>query len=378
MRRMNRFITALLIVLSFAGAGLAAMFLKHENELAVGRQEKLRKLTEELQPVNEKRKELQNKDKEWQKTLEDEKKGKPCVMLCFNTMDDEVYYTMYDMMDQYGFRGTFVLKDGHLPGYSEDSVTGEEVSEMIEAGWEYALAEETDLQKGGTDELSILLESETETEEAAEMETVPDETETGLSWIERLDEHLGVLEAQGMSKPFAVLCTKDQYSQTSAKELANRGLQTVCILNEEEFPAIEESEEGIPVFEAGLYTQNSQKMEEAIDHAVQNKNSIAVCINSVVKISEDAGYDLSVTRFSSLLNKLKGLEEQGEIYVLTFSEYNQCLEQQEKAYQELLTQYAKFRQDMNEQIKELDEREESIVDSLKNEETEAQGIWKIF
>jgi len=371
---MNRFVTAILILLSLVVAGMAVMFLKHEDKLAAGRQEKLRKLTQDLQPINEKRKELQNKDKEWLKALEDEKSGKPCVLLCFNTMDDEVYYTMYDMMDQYGFRGTFVLKDGHFPNYSEDSVTGEEVSEMIEAGWEYALAEGIDMQSDGAGELDFLLEKETETE----TEEISDETETEKSWIERLDEHLEEMEARGMSKPFTVLCTKDQYSQTSAKKLASLGFQTVCILNEEEFPTAEESGEEIPVFEAGLYTQNDQKMEEELDNAILNNKSMAVCINSVLKISEDAGYDLSVTRFSSLLNKLKNLEEQGKIYVLTFSEFNQCIEQQEKAYQELLTQYAKFRQDMNEQIKELDEREESIVDSLKNEETEAQGIWKIL
>lgn len=376
MRRLNGLVTALLILLSVAGIGLAALFLRHENQLAAGRQEKMRNLTEQLQPVNAKRKELQDKDKEWQKTLENEKEGKPCVILCFNTMKDDVYYTMYDMMEQYGFRGTFVLQDGNLPGYSEESVTGEEVSEMLNDGWEFAIAENMDSKKETEDDLSFLTaEKETETEADGE-ETM--EEESPQSWLDLVDAHLAAVENSQWEMPVTVLCTQEQYEQTSDAKLAQRGFQMACVLNEEEFPTVGEKGENLWRMDAGLYTQKDLKLEESIQNAVANKKSMVVSINEVAKISEDSGYDLSVTKFTSLLNTLKNLEEQGEIYVLTFSEFYQYGEQQAQAYEELAAQYAKFRQDMLQQIEELDQQEQEIVDSLQNEETEEEGIWGLL
>lgn len=376
MRRLNGLVTALLILLSVAGIGLAAVFLRHENQLAAGRQEKMRKLTEELQPINAKRKELQDKDKEWQKTLENEKEGKPCVILCFNTMNDDVYYTMYDMMEQYGFRGTFVLQNGHLPGYSENSVTGEEVSEMLADGWEYALAESVESQKEDEDDLSFLLTDDEVAEAETDIITGGGGEEKG--WLEQLDDHLAVLEESQWDKPVTVLCTTEQYEQTSDAKLAEKGFQMACVLDEEEFPTVGENGENLWRLDSGLYTQKDLKVEETISNAVKNKKSMVIAINEVVKISADAGYDLSVTKFTSLLNSLKNLEEQGEIYVLTFSEFYQYGEQQAQVYEDLAAQYAKFRQDMIQQIKELDQQEQEIVDSLQNEETEEQGIWNLL
>ncbi len=379
MRKMNRFITALLVLLSAAGIGLTCMFFQHEQKLSTQRQEKMQMLSDGLQPINAQRKELQERDSEWQKTLNQEKEGKSCIILCFNTMNDDVYYTMFDMMEQYGFRGTFVLKNGNLPGYSEESVTGEEVSEMLSSGWEYALSENVDVQKE-TDEVLSFLKTDTEEETETITETAPEDTSEAenKSWTEMLDEHLATLEQSQMSGPLTLLCTEEQYGEISAAELQARNLKMVCVLNEDGFPVIEENTDGIRRLDGGLYTQKDLKLEESLDNAVSNHKSMVISINEVVKISENAGYDLSVTKFTSLLNRLKTLEEQGEIYVLTFSEYLQYEEQQNQTYEELMSQYAVFRADMNKQLEELDKQEQELVDSLESEETEGQGIWKIL
>ena len=294
-------------------------------------------------------------------------------------MNDDVYYTMFDMMEQYGFRGTFVLKNGNLPGYSEESVTGEEVSEMLSSGWEYALSENVDVQKE-TDEVLSFLKTDTEEETETITETAPEDTSEAenKSWTEMLDEHLATLEQSQMSGPLTLLCTEEQYGEISAAELQARNLKMVCVLNEDGFPVIEENTDGIRRLDGGLYTQKDLKLEESLDNAVSNHKSMVISINEVVKISENAGYDLSVTKFTSLLNRLKTLEEQGEIYVLTFSEYLQYEEQQNQTYEELMSQYAVFRADMNEQLEELDKQEQELVDLLESEETEGQGIWKIL
>ena len=377
MRRMNGFVTFLLVILSVAGIGLAAVFLKHENQLAAQRQQKMAQLNEQLQPINAQRKELQEKDKTWQKSLEEEKKGKPCVVLCFNTMEEEVYDTMYDMMEQYGFRGTFALKDGHVPGYSDDAVTGSEVSEMLDDGWEYALAEDLNAGKTTEDELSFL--NETETETGTDQEEAEESSEEGFnaSFREQLDAHISTLDEYQMSRPQTIFCTQQQYDQLSTADLTEKGVQAVCILNEAEFPILEESEEdNVRVLQAGVYTQQDMKVEETLTNAINNNKSMVICMNSVKKISEDAGYDLSITKFTSLLTTLKNLEDQGEIYVLTFSELLQYEDQKDQSYEKLASQYAKFKEEMNQKLKELNQQEQQAVDALDSDETEESGIWK--
>ena len=377
MRRMNGFVTFLLVILSVAGIGLAAVFLKHENQLAAQRQQKMAQLNEQLQPINAQRKELQEKDKTWQKSLEEEKKGKPCVVLCFNTMEEEVYDTMYDMMEQYGFRGTFALKDGHVPGYSDDAVTGSEVSEMLDDGWEYALAEDLNAGKTTEDELSFL--NETETETGTDQEEAEESSEEGsnASFREQLDAHISTLDEYQMSRPQTIFCTQQQYDQLSTADLTEKGIQAVCILNEAEFPILEESEEdNVRVLQAGVYTQQDMKVEETLTNAINNNKSMVICVNSVKKISEDAGYDLSITKFTSLLTTLKNLEDQGEIYVLTFSELLQYEDQKDQSYEKLASQYAKFKEEMNQKLKELNQQEQQAVDALDSDETEESGIWK--
>ena len=377
MRRMNGFVTFLLVILSVAGIGLAAVFLKHENQLATQRQQKMAQLNEQLQPINAQRKELQEKDKTWQKSLEEEKKGKPCVVLCFNTMEEEVYDTMYDMMEQYGFRGTFALKDGHVPGYSDDAVTGSEVSEMLDDGWEYALAEDLNAGKTTEDELSFL--NETETETGTDQEEAEESSEEGsnASFREQLDAHISTLDEYQMSRPQTIFCTQQQYDQLSTADLTEKGIQAVCILNEAEFPILEESEEdNVRVLQAGVYTQQDRKVEETLTNAINNNKSMVICMNSVKKISEDAGYDLSITKFTSLLTTLKNLEDQGEIYVLTFSELLQYEDQKDQSYEKLASQYAKFKEEMNQKLKELNQQEQQAVEALDSDETEESGIWK--
>lgn len=370
MRRMNGFVTFLLIVLCMAGIGLAAFFWKQESELSAQRQQKMEQLNEQLQPINAKRKELQEKDKTWQKSLEEEKKGKPCIVLCFNTMEEEVYDTMYDMMEQYGFRGTFALKDGHVPGYSDEAVTGSEVSEMLDAGWEYAIAENLSAGKATDNGLSFLNETETETESKEDQNEESTEEGTSLSYIDQLNSHLSTLDEYQLSRPETIFCSQEQYDQMSASVMTQLGIKTVCILNEDEFPVLDDPDGDIRVLEAGVYTQQDMKVEESLQNAVDNHKSMAICVNSVKKISEDAGYDLSITKFSSLLTTLKNLEEQGDIYVLTFSELLQYEAQKKSTYEELTSQYAKFKEDMNKQLEELNQQEQQAVEALDTNENE--------
>lgn len=373
MRRLNRVVTVLLILLSIAGVAAAVMLLRDEKALSVARQQQVSKLSEALQPIDEKRKELQSQEKEWQARLEEARYGKPCVMLSFDTMESSLYKTMYELMDQYGFRGTFIMRDGKMPGGSEDDITGEEFAELMDSGWEYAVGISDGSESEQEDELDFLAglnvtqDSSEEQDEEAQEET---ETEDNRSYAERLDSSLSAFESYQIEKPVTLFCTQEQYGEVSEAKLTGWGFQTVCTLNKEEFPVIEEKTGDLRVIDSGIFKQKDLDVEKVIQTAVLNKQSISITINDVQKISQNASYDLSLTKFTSLLTCLKNFEEQGELSVLTYSEYVQYAEQQEQVYEELLDNYSAFRQEMNQQIEELDQQEQDIVDSLRI--TEAQ------
>lgn len=81
MRKMNGFLTVLLIMLSFAGLAWAAIFLRSEQKLSEARQMEVSRLSDELAPIQAERKALQDQDTEWQNTLTEEKGESPVFFL---------------------------------------------------------------------------------------------------------------------------------------------------------------------------------------------------------------------------------------------------------------------------------------------------------
>jgi hypothetical protein len=257
-----------------------------------------------------------------------------------------------------------VIRDGVLPGSSKDVITTEQFEEMIESGWEYALelTDDTSSEETQSEE-----EPETETEEAWEDQAEGEEpqTEDTRSYRDKADSYLNLLEEYGYDLPQTLLCTQAQYADLTAEYILGRGFQAVCVLDQDTFPTIGEKEDRLWVIDSGIYTQQVRDLETQIQTAIQKQQSIAITINEILKISQDATYDLSISRFGSLLNTLKNLEEQGEINIVTYSEFCQYGEEQEQAYKELVNSYSMFRQEMEEQLDDLDRQEQEIVASLQ-------------
>ena len=397
MRRLNGLITALLVILCAAGVTAAVLFLQQEKEAAELRQEKVSELSEKLQPISDGRREWQDKENEWQAQLAEGAKGRTCILLGFDNMSENLYETMFDMADQYGFRATFAFRNGRIPDWEEGYVTPEELQEMLDAGWEYAVSvgdeqiiyededgtvwtgsaaedarreDETDDGYGTAEEAGTGNETETETET---------ETERPKNWLVLLDEAVENLELGGLSVPKTVFCTAEQYAETTDSDLARKGFQMAGVLNGEDFPLIDAQEGKLCRIDCGVYNQRDQNVEKVIGEAVANGDSVALMMNEIVRISRDAEYDLSLTKYGSLLNYLKSLEEQGLASVMTYSEYYQYLQEQQMEQDELKAQYAAFRREMSDALAALDERESEIVEEVRSTEApQKSGIEEII
>ncbi len=365
MRRLNRLATALLILLSAAGIAVGVLFLRREGELSAQRQARVSKLAEDLLPITEKRKEWQSRDKEWQARLEEQRKGKSCILLSFDNMETNLYETIYDMMEQYGFRATFTLRNGRLPSsYDEEGyITSEELDEILHDGWEYAISigDERVMDEDG---------EYVREEETAESETGETEEASPEKWIDQIDSFLARLDEAQMTRPETVYCTQEQFAEATAEAIAQRGFRMACVVNEDEFPYIAERDETLWRIDSGLYKQKDSDLESFLETAIANKESVAISINEVMKISRDAEYDLSLTKFSSLLNYLKNMEEQGMVNIMTYSEFYQHEEQQEQEYNALVAEYAVFKQEMTAEMAELDSQEQKLVEESRSTEVQ--------
>ena len=395
MRRLHKAVTFLLIVLCIVGAVFSYQFLKKEQQRAAMRQQEINEVSKQLEPINQKRRDWEKQDKAWQTTLAEKQTGRTCVLLSFDNMSRELYDTIFELMDQYGFRGTFAMRNGKMPSWetekNDEYTSSEMMQEMIDAGWDYALSigeevseeneEETHYTPDFSDEFGDLAaQSEMVSEEESEnsdQETSMEETESETEpqgYAAQLDEAVTRLSENGYTQPSTLFCTKEQYEDLTEKELTDLGFTMVSVADTQEHPVIdqkanEEEPSKLWVIDTGVYTQRDDQMEKELDAIIAKQQSVAISINDIVKISRDIDYDLSLTAFTSLLNYLKELEAERKINVLTYSEYYQYEQLRKEAYENALAEYAAFREEMLAALESLDVQEGQIAKQLK--ETEA-------
>lgn len=395
MRRLHKAVTFLLIVLCIVGAVFSYQFLKKEQQRAAMRQQEINEVSKQLEPINQKRREWEKQDKAWQTTLAEKQTGRTCVLLSFDNMSRELYDTIFELMDQYGFRGTFAMRNGKMPSWetekNDEYTSSEMMLEMIDAGWDYALSigeevseeneEETHYTPDFSDEFGDLAaQSEMMSEEESEtsdQETSMEETESETEpqgYAAQLDEAVTRLSENGYTQTSTLFCTKEQYEDVTEKELTDLGFTMVSVADTQEHPVIdqkanEEEPSKLWVIDTGVYTQRDDQMEKELDAIIAKQQSVAISINDIVKISRDIDYDLSLTAFTSLLNYLKELEAERKINVLTYSEYYQYEQLRKEAYENALAEYAAFREEMLAALESLDVQEGQIAKQLK--ETEA-------
>ena len=359
MRGTNRFVTMLLALLSVSGIVVGVLFLYNERRLEQKRQDTVGRLSLELEPINEERNEWEKKDEEWLNTLTEKKKGISCIMLCFDDTGNEMNNSVFQKMDNYGFRGTLSLKNGVLPGDEGSSLGSEEFQEMLDSGWEYAVSFDSGVQYETEEDVGDA-ENDTEAESDTDSEVI-----IGQEWLGQIDDVLARLAEYQWKMPTALFCTREQYDSVSGKDISSRGFSMVRILDTEKFPVIAEREDDLWEIESGQYTQRSD-LGNCVDIAIQKGESMAITVNKVVRISKDADFDLSSSKFDSLLSSLKSYEEQEMVHMFTFSEFYEYTEKEEAEYKQLLSQYASFRAEMNEKMEELEQKEQQIVEESRN------------
>lgn len=345
---MNRgvriFLKVLLVLATVAGLVFAVWIIREDEAETAERQEAVDELEVELSPLLDERAEWKEKDNEWKKKLDEKIKGEACMLISIDNMDKNLYDTIYTMMAPYGMRATFSLKGGHAledPETQEkEYIDTEQFHEMQEMGWEYAI--------------SVDSQEEEKTEEESE-------TEEGLSYLERLDAALHGLESQELEKPKTVFLEASDDSEEVKAGLIERGFAMENVVSEKTDTFIGERTEDIYRIDSVLLDQSNSSIEQLLDQAAANRQSLAVTVKNVTRITKENDTSVSLTVFSSFLNRLRTLEEQGLFNVMTYSEFNEYQQQREKDKVRLTKKYSEFKNEMKARLEEIEKEEKEIV-----------------
>lgn len=341
---MNRgvriFLKVLLVLATAAGLVFAVWIIRQDEAETAERQKAVDELEVELRPLLDERSEWKKKDSEWKKKLDEKIKGESCMLISIDNMDKNLYDTIYMMMAPYGMRATFSLKGGHTltdPGAQEiekEYINTEQFQEMKEMGWEYAISSDSQEEEG---------------------------TEEELPYLDRLDAALQGLENQELEKPKTVFLEASDDSEEVKAGLIERGFAMENVVSEKTDTLIGEKTEDIYRIDSVLLDQSNSSIEQLLDQAAANRQSLAVTVKNVTRITKENDTSVSLTVFSSFLNRLRTLEEQGLFNVMTYSEFNEYQQQREKDKVRLTKKYSEFKNEMKARLEEIEKEEKEIV-----------------
>lgn len=358
---MRKIVTALLIFGTIACMG-GAVWLVRENTAEIkAREAVVSRLAKEMEPYTAERNEWKEKNKEWKKKLEQTQKGDCCVLIGIDNMDKDLYHTVYTQLARVGLRATFSLKGGHMledPEASEKNyIDTEQFREMQEFGWEYAVSaddlkiEDTDSGENEDSEEDV---GSSENEDSEETEEIP------ADYAKRLEKALQNLDVQGIERPKTVFLNTEEGTEEVYDSLQKQGFLMANVIADQKASVIEERSEGLYRIGSVLLYQENLGIESVLNEAVKTGQSLAVSINHVQEIVREAEQNVSQIKFSSFLNKIKTLEEQNLVRVMTYSEFYQYQEQKEADVARIEKKYQKFLDKMWERLAEIDEAEEKL------------------
>lgn len=304
---------------------------KKEQEWAVSNAE----ITERIQPFEEEKRELEKQDDAWLQRLEDTKTGKTCILLSFENMDTNLSQSIFPIMSEYGYRGTFSLRNGAVPGSQSELMSMEEFHGMIGSGWEYAFLTES-----------------------------PDNDEDGTQWEAQLDAQIAAWNSAGIGTPAGYFFESGQNSKAKEEALKERGF---CVWgNLQQNPGyIDAMEDGALPVKTVMLTKESSTLESALSNAVAKKKSVAFSVPAVLDSVEGNVKGITTAKFRQFLDEIKEYEAAGKIQVMTYYQYFQYRAQCQAEADALKPEYDAFRQQKADRMKELDGEIRKVLDEYR-------------
>lgn len=326
-----RIVAVVVIVIGSIGIAAALWAEKKKEQQWVSSNAEI---TARIKPFEEEKRVLEKQDKEWLQRLENTRNGGTCVLLGFASANQTLTQDTLQIMTEYGYRGTFPLQNGLVPGSSPELMSMEAFHGMLGSGWEYVFQTES---PGGEDE---------------------------EQWIQQLDAQIAAWNGAGIGTPGGYFFSEGQSSESKEEDLRARGF-SVWAVPQQSGGYIGNLEDGVLPVKTVVVSKHAMTMESALTNAISKKKSVAFLFPEVTSQIEGDGEAITPETFRKLLSEIKEKEMAGALQVMTYYQYYQYRVQCQAEAEALKLEYEIFCQQKDARIKELDEEIRNVLEEYR-------------
>ena len=232
-------------------------------------------------------------------SIVENRKLKPCILLGFDNSKKNLYDTIYPLLKERGFVGTFAWQMGNYPGSTTAYLTQDQFDELMGNGWDYAMYGYV-----GTPPSDISDWSQYDT------------------LYNVLKSYVDLLKSKGISTPVSYFCPNNKSTAPLIKALKSLGFKllrnhsTQELIGNYDFDSFETS-----CFQIQDINDSLLKAKARIDTAIQTGQSLRIFTHEVVTSTDSTGLNVSSATYTDLLNYIKEKVDAGLIEVVADKEF---------------------------------------------------------
>lgn len=265
---------------------------------------------------------LEKQDTTWQRKLKEKTYGNTDLLLLSDGIDQSLYTTIYPWMNGISARGTFILKNGIVPGERPEDISRDEFNELLTAGWNYAY--------------SVDLPEDKQLE----------------GWKSTLDAAIAHWNEAGIWQPDVYVCGIGQYVEGMEEALQERGFHFLLLDKNNDADLAETFDAGWQTMDALVLSKNNNPSEAYMDKMLNDKQSLCISIGRVMEQAEHPESDMSLKDFEDLMENMQKLQEK-QVQILSYQEYIADRNAANEELSSMQEEYQIFQKKKEKKVKEL-------------------------
>ncbi len=255
--------------------------------------------------------------------------------LFFDSISEELISLAYPLMNEHGFKGTIVLKDGVFPG-GDGCISRAEFDLLISKGWDAAIGESKDIDLSAPD------------------------AEEALS--QYLDRYMGMLRSRSIKVPNVFCFDEGHYDKKFDDVLKSRGFSAIRHYGETGVLGCTVSENGTFLIGTRPIYNGQSTVQKFVIDCYNAKTDLGISVNRVTENENDASA-CSAEKYTLMLNYIR--EKCPGALIMTASELIEYQKSNPSAAENASSEYIKKTSETEKRLKEIDDRIEEIYAELE-------------
>ncbi len=326
------------IAIGLVALGLLGILLYRDHQEQKQISSHIAAQSNQVVELRQKKLKLENEDRQLQEEIAEAKSPFTCVILDFDHMNQNLYTEILPKMKEYGYKASFYLPNGQIPGSVEDGLTMEQFQALVAEGWDYYIGD------SGASKYAA-----SETQEALSEE-----------WNNAFQTQLQLMQTSGIGLPTTYHVMEESLDTLVRDVLKGAGYLLVYASGNSLYCLNDEiTYVNFPVNVVRLYSGDSQVIN-TLENAMNSGTDVIVRTRLVID-GYGEGENVDSVKFENFLAYIQGLEKNEEIRVMNFTEYYQHKLELNTKISKLQHSYDERKAEIDASIEEIDEEIASIL-----------------